>query len=243
MFIVLPKPDGIVTGFIPSIPQGEGGNLLVAAFVGTTMAASTFVVKPLLIQGKGWGINNTKEQAKDSFLSALLIFMISGSIMITAMGAMFYKGLTIERVIDMVYTLEPVAGKFAVALFMTGALSAGLSSVFPILMVAPLLIADYKNGQLDLKSKLFERLTAIACVVGLSVPILGANPIAAQIATQVANVFVLPLVIGGIIYIVNQEKVMKKYKAGWLLNSSMILSFIFSCAMSYVGFLGLMDFF
>ena len=81
-------------------------------------------------------------------------------------------------------------------------------------MVAPLLIADYKNGQLDLKSKLFKRLTAVACVVGLSVPILGANPIVAQIATQVANVFILPLVIGGMIYIINQKEVMRDMKAG-----------------------------
>ena len=243
MFIVLPNPVEIAKGFIPSIPSGKGGNLLVAAFVGTTMAAPTFVVRPLLMQGKGWGINQTTNQARDAFSSAVLMFIISGSIMLTAMGAMFYKGLTIERVIDMVYTLEPVAGKFAVALFMTGALSAGLSSVFPILMVAPLLIADYKNGQLDLKSKLFKRLTAVACFVGLTVPILGANPIVAQIATQVANVFVLPLVIGGIMYIINQKAVMIERRAGWLLNTGMILAFIFSCVMSYIGFLGLLDFF
>jgi Mn2+/Fe2+ NRAMP family transporter len=243
MFIVFPDPADIVIGLVPSIPEGKGGNLIVAAFVGTTMAAPTFVVRPLLMQGKGWGRGQTKNQSRDAFYAALLMFVISGSIMITALGAMYYKGLTINRVIDMVYTLEPVAGKFAVALFMTGALSAGLSSVFPILMVAPLLIADYKSGKLDLKSKLFKRLTAVACVVGLSVPILGVNPIAAQIATQVANVFVLPLVIGGIIYIINRKEVMAEHRAGWLLNAGLALAFLFSCLMSYIGFLGLMDFF
>ena len=49
-------------------------------------------------------------------------------------------------------------------------------------------------------------------------PVLGANPIAAQIATQVANVFVLPLVIGGIIYLVNQKQIMGPHRAGVLLN-------------------------
>jgi manganese transport protein len=243
MFIVLPPPADIVKGFIPSIPEGEGGNLLVAAFVGTTMAAPTFVVRPLLMQGKGWTKEHTSLQARDALSSALFMFVISASIMITAMGALYYKGLTINKVIDMVYTLEPVAGKFAVALFMTGALSAGLSSVFPILMVAPLLISDYKNGELDLKSMLFKRLTAVACVVGLSVPILGANPIVAQIATQVANVFVLPLAIGGVIYLVNQAKLMKEHKAGWLLNTALVLAFIFSCVISVVGFMALRDFF
>jgi len=243
MFIVLPNPLEIAKGFIPSIPEGSGGNLMVAAFVGTTMAAPTFVVRPLLMKGKGWGKEHLRDQSKDALSSAVLMFVISGSIMITAMGAMYYQGLSINRVIDMVHTLEPVAGRFAVALFMTGALSAGLSSVFPILMVAPLLIGDYRNGQFDIKSPFFKKLTAFACVVGLSVPILGANPIIAQIVTQVANVFVLPLAIGGILYIINQRRIMKEHKAGWLLNTGLITALIFSCIISYVGFLALKAFF
>lgn len=243
MFIVLPSPKEIASGLIPSIPSGEGGNLLVAAFVGTTMAAPTFVVRPLLMKGKGWSKSHTHEQAKDAFSSALLMFVISGAIMITAMGAMYHQGLKIERVIDMVYTLEPMAGRFAVALFMTGALSAGLSSVFPILMVAPLLLSDYQSGELDLSSRRFKLLTALACIVGLSVPILGANPIVAQIATQVANVFVLPLVIGGMIYLINQKSLMQGHRAGWLLNTGLVFAFVFSCLISIIGVKALLSFF
>jgi manganese transport protein len=43
MFIVFPDPKEIAAGLKPSIPQISGGKLMVAAFVGTTMAA------PLLI--------------------------------------------------------------------------------------------------------------------------------------------------------------------------------------------------
>ena len=120
MFIVFPAPGEIAIGLIPSIPKGEGGNLMVAAFVGTTMAAPTFIVRPLLMQGKGWGKDHVKSQTRDAFSSALLMFLISGSIMITAMGAMFYKGLTINKVIDMVHTLEPVAGKICGGLVYDG---------------------------------------------------------------------------------------------------------------------------
>ncbi|MEO0331656.1 MAG: Nramp family divalent metal transporter, partial [Bacteroidota bacterium] len=192
MFVVLPKPEEILSGIVPSVPDVAGGKLLVAAFVGTTMAAPTFVVRPLLMKGKGWNQENLKDQSRDALTSAILMFAINLAIMAAATGALFYEGKTIEKVMDMVYTLEPIAGRFAVVLFMVGAVSAGLSSIFPILMVAPLLIADYQNGELDTNSSRFKVLTGIACVVGLSVPILGANPIAAQIATQVAAVFVLP---------------------------------------------------
>ena len=243
MFIVFPDPFEIASGLKPSIPQVPGGKLMVAAFVGTTMAAPTFVVRPLLMKGKGWGKENTSDQSKDAFLSAVLMFVISASIMITATGALFHEGKTIERVLDMVYTLEPVAGKFAVAIFVLGTLCAGLSSIFPILMVAPLLIADYRNGELDTNSKQFKILTAIAAVFGLIVPIIGANPIVAQIATQVANVFVLPLVIGAIIYLVNNENDMGNKKAGTFLNIGLVCAFIFSCFIAYNGVLALYELF
>lgn len=239
MFMVLPSPSEIVKGLIPSIPKVPGGNLMVAAFVGTTMAAPTFVVRPLLMKGKGWGRENTKEQTRDALVSAVLMFVISGSIMATATGALFHEGKTINKVLDMVYTLEPLVGKYAVALFVFGAMSAGLSSVFPILMVAPLLIADYRKGELDTRSRQFKILAAIAGLIGLTVPILGANPVMAQVATQVSAVFVLPFVIIAIIILVNNKKEMGNYKAGILLNLGMVSALLFSFFIAYTGIKGL----
>ena len=239
MFMVLPPASEIAKGFIPSIPEVPGGNLMVAAFVGTTMAAPTFVVRPLLMKGKGWGRENTKEQTRDAVVSAVLMFVISGSIMATASGALFHEGKTINKVLDMVYTLEPLVGKYAVALFVFGAMSAGLSSVFPILMVAPLLIADYRKGELDTRSRQFKILAAIAGLIGLTVPILGANPIMAQVATQVSAVFVLPFVIIAIIILVNNKKEMGIYKAGLVLNLGMVSALIFSFFIAYTGIKGL----
>ena len=242
MFLVLPSPGQIVKGFIPSMPKVEGAGLIMAAFVGTTMAAPTFVVRPLLLKGKGWTIDNYSQQRKDSFSSALFMFIISGSIMICAAGALYNNGKTIENVLDMANSLEPVAGKFAIALFLVGILSAGLSSTLPIMMVAPLLISDYNKGQMETRSVLFRSLTALACLMGLLVPVLGVNPIAAQIATQISQVFVLPLIIGSIIFLINSKE-MKEHRAGVLLNSGLVASFIFSLVMSYIAVLSLKDFF
>jgi Mn2+/Fe2+ NRAMP family transporter len=141
----------------------------------------------------------------------------------------------------MVYTLEPVAGKFAVALFLVGTVSAGLSSAFPIMMVAPLLLGDYRAGEFDTKSTLFRSLAGIACLISLTVPILGANPIVAQIATQITGVFVLPLVIASIFFVVNRKEDMGEQKAGLLLNLGMITAFIFACIMSYTAVLAIRE--
>lgn len=241
IFVILPDPKEIAKGFIPSIPQVEGGKMLVAAFVGTTMAAATFISRPLFLKGKGWTMENLKDQQKDAFWAATLIFLISSAVMAVAMGAFFYEGKVVTKVLDMVYALEPIAGKFAIVLFFMGTLAAGLSSIFPILMITPIMIADYQNGELDIQSKQFKIITGIACIVGLSVPIFGANPIKAQIMTQVFNVFVLPLVIFAMLILINRKALMKEYKAGWILNTGLSLALLFACIISYNGLMAILE--
>ena len=240
-FVVLPPVDQVAKGFIPEIPKVEGGRMLVAAFVGTTMAAATFLSRPLFIQGKGWSIDNLPDQRKDSIWAAILIFLISGAIMAVSMGAFYEDGTVVTRVLDMVTTLEPIAGKFSLVIFFMGTLSAGLSSIFPILMIAPLMIADYNKGELDLSSHRFKLMTALACIIGLTVPAFGFNPINAQILTQVFNVFILPLVILSIMILINKKSLMGDHKAGLGLNIGMFGALFFSIVISYNGVLAILE--
>lgn len=243
LFMVYPLPIEVAKGLIPSIPKVEGGKMMVAAFVGTTMAAATFLSRPLFVKGKGWNINNLKQQKKDSIIAACLVFVISASVMAVASGALFHQGQPVTKVLDMVNTLEPVAGKFALTLFFFGTLSAGLSSIFPCLLIAPILLADYQSGELDTTSKQFKIITAVACLFALIVPVFGANPIEMQILSQVFNVFVLPLVILGIILLINNQKLMGQHKANIFLNIGLYAAFLFSIIISYNGIVALLDFF
>jgi Mn2+/Fe2+ NRAMP family transporter len=240
---VQPLPIDVVKGLIPSIPDVPGGKMLVAAFVGTTMASATFLSRPLFVKGKGWTIKNLDQQKRDSITAAILIFIISGVIMAVAAGALYYEGKEVTQVLDMANTLEPVAGKWAVTIFFFGALSAGLSSIFPCLLIAPLLIADYQSGELDTNSKQFRIITAVACLVALIGPAFGANPIEIQILSQVFNVFVLPIVILGIILMVNNKKIMKGYKTSLFVNIGLYASLLFACVISYNGIIALTEYF
>lgn len=243
LFFVYPLPSDVVKGLIPSIPDVPGGKMMVAAFVGTTMAAATFLSRPLFVKGKGWTVANLKQQKNDSILAATLVFVISASIMAVACGALFHQGNPVTKVLDMANTLDPVAGNLAVTIFFFGTLSAGLSSIFPCLLIAPMLLADYQSGELDTNSKQFRIITFIACLVALIVPIFGSNPIQMQILSQVFNVFVLPIVILGIILIVNNKKVMKGYKTGIAVNIGLFAALFFSCVISYNGIIALIEYF
>ncbi len=243
LFFVYPLPADVIKGLIPTIPEVPGGKMMVAAFVGTTMAAATFLSRPLFVKGKGWTMKNLKQQKNDSITAAVLVFIISASVMAVACGALYHQGNPVTEVLDMANTLEPVAGSLAVTIFFFGTLSAGLSSIFPCLLIAPLLVADYQSGELDTSSRQFRIITFIACLVALIVPIFGANPIEMQILSQVFNVFVLPIVILGIILMVNNKKVMKGYKTSIGVNIGLFAALFFSLVISYNGVLALLDYF
>lgn len=130
--------------------------------------------------------------------------------------------------------LEPSVGKFAVSIFFAGTLSAGLSSIFPCLIIMPLMLADYSSGKLDISSKRFRIITGVASVLALSVPLFGFNPIKGQIFTQVFNVFGLPLVVISMIYLWNRKGSGLTINKLWT-NIIMGAALIFSIIISWNG--------
>ncbi|MDO5552677.1 MAG: Nramp family divalent metal transporter [Planctomycetia bacterium] len=242
LFLVSPTAGAVAQGLVPRLPNVPGGSLLIAAMVGTTLAAPTFVVRPILVLSKGWSKSDLKVQRRDAIFSALVMFIISGSIMCVAAGAIYDRGgKPVESVMDMVETLRPIAGSGASLLFLFGMISAGLSSILPIAMVAGFMKHDFEERPIDVQAKDFRVLAAVACLFGLIVPVLGTNPVVAQVVTQVAQVFVLPLVIGGIILLVNKKSLMGDHKAGLFLNCGLLLSFAFSLVMSWQAVAGLIQ--
>ncbi len=234
LFFVFPLPAEIINGLIPKIPKVEGAGILIAAFVGTTMAGATFLSRPLFIQGKGWTREDFNTQKNDSIVAAILIFIISGSIMAVASGSLHGKGIEITHVLDMSGVLAPSAGKFAVSIFFAGTLSAGLSSIFPCLMIVPLMLGDYNSGKLDVSSGRFKIITGIASILALCVPVFGFNPIKGQIITQVFNVFGLPLVVV-IFLILWNRKVPELPKKRIITNIIMIAATVFSVVIMVNG--------
>jgi len=243
LILIFPLPEDVLKGLLPTIPKVEGGNMMVAAFVGTTMAAATFLSRPLFIRGKGWTKDNIKEQKRDAIVASILIFLISAAIMAVACGALFYDGEPIEKVSQMPSVLAPVAGKFAMVIFFAGTLCAGLSSIFPILLIVPLLLADYRSGELDTSSKQFKVITGVACIIGLTIPVFGSNPVQGQILSQVFNVFVLPLVIIGIFILINSSFFKKIEKTKLWINISLIAALCFALVISYNGMMAIITHF
>ena len=235
VFVTWPDAETLSRAARPVLPTSANSLAMLAAFVGTTMAAPTFVTRPLLIREKGLTAKDLGTERADSIVSASLMFVISGSIIAVATGALFVQGKGIEKILDMAATLEPVAGRFAVAFFMVGTLAAGLSSFFPIMMVAPILISDWRSGKMETKTPLFRIICLVAALWGLVVPALGGNPVTVTILAQISNVFVLPLTVLAVLWLLNRRDVMGEHRAGILLNIGLSAALLFSLAVAFVG--------
>jgi manganese transport protein len=241
MILVIPEPGEVIKGLIPQIPREENAHLIAAGMAGTTLSAVLFVMRSIVVKEKGWGINDLKIEKRDAFISATMMLILSGAIMACAAGTLYRMGIPVDRAVDMVNTLEPIAGKFAITLFVIGIVSAGLSTVFPIILIAPWLISDYTNKPRNMQSSLYRILGAIGILLGLTIPVFGGRPVFIMIASQAFQALLMPLVTITIIIFLNRSDVMREHKAGWWLNIGCGATFIFSLVMTYSGIVGLID--
>ena len=241
MFIVPASPIEVIKGLIPEIPEEKSKTLLIVAMVGTTLSAATFVTRPLFLQANNWTKADRKLQKKDAILANVGLFIIGTAILVIAMATLNKEGKAIVKIMDMVGVLEPIAGKFAAVIFLVGTLSAGLTAIFPILMITPMMVQDLQTGKFQMGTTQFKRLTILAAFIGLIGPFLGRNPIEFQVFSQVFLVLILPLSILLIIILVNNKAIMQDLRANWFLNICLVFALIFSIAVTYFGIIEIID--
>lgn len=64
-----------------------------------------------------------------------------------------------------------------------------------------------------------------------------------QIVSQVFNVFVLPVVIVGILLLINNKKIMKDHSTGIWVNLGLGIALMFACVISFNGLVALQGYF
>lgn len=242
-FMIVHDPVAIFKGMIPSIPSTGKPHLIIAGMVGTTMAAVVLVSRSNIVAEKGWTPGDLNIERRDALISATVLFLISAAIMASAAGTLYTKGIYVENAIEMVSTLEPLAGRFAIAVFVTGIMAAGLSSIFPNMLLLPWLITDYQGISRDISKKLFRIIVVLVTLTGLIIPVFGGRPIVIMIASQAFSPLMMPLLIIFLMIMLNSKKVMSDHKVGFWLNAGLITTLIFSLFMFFIAFEGYMDFF
>jgi Mn2+/Fe2+ NRAMP family transporter len=152
--ILMPPAMEIIKGMVPNVPDIDADKnafLVIASMVGTTVFSGLFILRTILVKEAGWTMADLNAQNRDALFSAFLMFIVSTAIMAAAAGSLFIQGITLVKVSQMIYLLEPLAGSAAVAIFTIGLIAAGVSSQFPNVALLPWLLDDFHQRKPNLK--------------------------------------------------------------------------------------------
>jgi manganese transport protein len=221
---VLTRPDipALLRGLLlPSV--SDASILTIVGLIGTTVVPYNLFLHAALVKEKWQGSQHLSDARYNSLIAVSLGGLVSMAIIVSAAAV---NSDSVNNAVDLARGLEPLFGNFARYFLSLGLFAAGITSA----MTAPLAAAfvargclgwsDAQSGLQDggLKSLRFRAVWMFVLLIGVVFSSLGINPIDIIRAAQVANGITLPLVVGIILWLVNQSSVLGEHRNNLMQN-------------------------
>jgi manganese transport protein len=238
-FLVKPDFGAIAAGLIPSIPSTPGAYALVAAMAGTTCSAAVFVVRSTVLAEKGWKAEDLAKENKDAMVSASTMLLLSAVIMAVSAGTLHVMGLPLNNTLEMIHLFEPLGGRAAAFILILGIAGAGLSTVFPIILIAPWLISDYLGKPRNMKSPLFRIAGLGGILFGFGFLLIERTPPLLMVFSQAFQACILPAVAIPVFILINRSNFMQDKAAGRWMNIGLAAVVLFSLVTTWFALIEL----
>lgn len=232
-FMINPSLSSLAKGLAPSIPDEPGVLHLIAAIAGTTCSAAVFIVRSTVVAEKGWNITHLKTEKRDSAVSASVMFILSIVIMAVSAGTLHVMGMKLNNTLELIALFEPIGGKIAAFILILGIVGAGISTIFPIILIAPWLISDYTGKERNIKSPMYRTLGLIGILFGFGMQFMQATPPFLMVFSQAFQALILPAVAIPIFLLINKKDLMETHVAGIKMNIGLIAVILFSLMTAY----------
>src|SRR5690606_26176778 len=108
--------------------------------------------------------------------------------------------------------------KVAAFILILGIAGAGISTVFPIILIAPWLISDYTGKKRNIKSPMYRTLGLVGILFGFGMQFMDARPPLLLVFSQAFQSLILPAVAIPIFILITQKHLMKEHLAGMKMN-------------------------
>lgn len=233
----------VMHGLIPRLPDvAEGSDnssmIILAGMVGTTVSVFAFLIRSGQVKDHGWTMADWQMQKRDATVSAVMMFVLSASVMITAAATLHVQGQKMNQISEMIPMLKPIFGSLALFVFAVGIMSAGLSSHLPNMMVIPWLNDDMHGRPRNIRTaskRIFLGVLTVVSVMGIFM----ARPVFLLLLSQAGISIVMPMALLGLMYISARKDILGAYRPkplDWVVLS---LVACFSLFMSIQGIEGL----
>lgn len=162
------------------------------------------------------------------FFSQIVMFFIIA----TTAGTLFTAGINnINTAAEAALALKPLAGDFAFILFAAGIIGTGILAIPVLAGSAGYALAETFGFHLGLnktfkQAKGFYIIIALSTLLGFALNLLGISPMKYLFYSAVLNGIVSPIMIVLLLLIANNEKIMGRYRNGWLVNFLTVVTLI-----------------
>ena len=227
---ILTKPDfvAILEGaFIPKFP--EGSLLMIVGLIGTTVVPYNLFLHASLVKEKWNDQSDLVKARKDTIISITLGGIVSMAIIISAAAI---QTTEITNASDLAKGLAPLFGDFSKYFLALGLFAAGITSAITAPLAAAYVAKGCLGWQGDLKSKKFRAVWAIILFLGVLFSSLNISPIQIIKFAQVANGMLLPVIAGFLLWIMNKESILGRYRNTKFQN---LIGFIILAATIFLG--------
>ena len=236
--------------FIPTIHFEKAYIAILVGVLGTTISPYLFFwqasveveeqkqLKTKLIVNKKVMVNMTNEVDFGMTFSGLIMYFI----ILTTGTVLFQAGVTqIDTVEQAAMALKPLVGNSAYLLFAIGVIATGLIAIPVLSGSLSYMFSETFGWEQGLDKKFHEAkgfyvIIAISLIMGLGLNYIGVSPIKALIYTAILYGITAPVIIGLILLISNNKKIMGKHTNSMTANVLGMMALLIMTAAA-LGFL------
>lgn len=224
---LLAKPDwGVIAAqsIAPSFHFGTEYLLMFIGLVGTTIAPwMQFYIQSSVVE-KGISVKDYKITRIDVIIGCLVTDLVAFFIIVTCAATIFVKNIRVETAQDAALALFPLAGQYSGILFALGLFNASIFAASILPLATSYTICEGMGWESGVNKKFrdapqFYLLYTVMILVGALIILIPGMPlISIMWLSQVLNGILLPVVLGFMLVLINDKKLMGEYTNGKLYN-------------------------
>ncbi len=207
---IITKPDitDLFNGlFVPKFP--EGSILIIIGLIGTTVVPYNLFLHASLVKERWKNKSDLKFARNDTIVSIVLGGIVSMCIIISSASLNIDN---INNAADLAKGIEPLYGIYSKYILAIGLFSAGITSAITAPLAASFVAAGCLGWSLNMKGLKFRSVWIFILLAGVISSSSGYKSIEIIKFAQVANGILLPVIAGFLIWIVNKDSILGKYK-------------------------------
>ena len=207
---IITKPDitDLFNGlFVPKFPKGS--ILIIIGLIGTTVVPYNLFLHASLVKERWKNKSDLKFARNDTIVSIVLGGIVSMCIIISSASLNIDN---INNAADLAKGIEPLYGIYSKYILAIGLFSAGITSAITAPLAASFVAAGCLGWSLNMKGLKFRSVWMFILLAGVISSSSGYKSIEIIKFAQVANGILLPVIAGFLIWIVNKDSILGKYK-------------------------------